>query len=131
MTMTAKTQIMAMTALIESNRMGQVYAAGLQPRCSRMHTQATRRRVAPVTRESTWADALCTIGQTVTVRPVRIAIRRADLIAETTMLLIVLAVVLVAVVIIPRMRVPAGNNPANLGWMSEQWLAEHRASHCR
>jgi hypothetical protein len=38
-------------------------------------------------------------------------------------------VVLVAVVAIPRMRVPAGMNAAPLGWMSEQWLAEHRASH--
>jgi hypothetical protein len=38
-------------------------------------------------------------------------------------------VVLIAVVIIPRMRMPGGVNSANLGWMSEQWLAEHRASH--
>jgi hypothetical protein len=46
------------------------------------------------------------------------------------MLLIVgFVMVLIAVVIIPRMRVPGGVNSANLGWMSEQWLAEHRASH--
>ena len=46
------------------------------------------------------------------------------------MLLIVGAViVLIAVVIISRMRVPGGVNSAKLGWMSEQWLAEHRASH--
>jgi hypothetical protein len=38
-------------------------------------------------------------------------------------------VVLTAAVIIPRMRVPGGVNSADLGWMSEQWLAEHRASH--
>jgi hypothetical protein len=24
-----------------------------------------------------------------------------------------------------------GKHPENLGWMSEQWLAEHRASHSR
>jgi hypothetical protein len=36
---------------------------------------------------------------------------------------------LIAFVIIPRMRVPGGINSANLGSMSEQWLAEHRASH--
>ena len=36
---------------------------------------------------------------------------------------------LTAVVIIPRMRGPSGVNSANIGWMSEQWLAEHRASH--
>ncbi|HEU4926910.1 MAG TPA: hypothetical protein VFT24_07670 [Vicinamibacterales bacterium] len=48
------------------------------------------------------------------------------------MLLIVgLVIVSVAVVVIPRMRVPAGGNAAPLGWMSEQWLAEHRASHSR
>jgi len=46
------------------------------------------------------------------------------------MLLIVgFVMVLIAVVIIPRMRVPGGVNSANLSWMSEQWLAEHRASH--
>jgi hypothetical protein len=46
------------------------------------------------------------------------------------MLLIVgLVMALIAVVIIPRMRLPGGVNAANLGWMSEQWLAEHRASH--
>jgi len=38
-------------------------------------------------------------------------------------------IALIAVVIIPRMRVPGGVNAANLGWMSEQWLAEHRGSH--
>jgi hypothetical protein len=46
------------------------------------------------------------------------------------MLLIAGAViVLIAVVIITRMRVPGGVNASTLGWMSEQWLAEHRASH--
>jgi hypothetical protein len=35
---------------------------------------------------------------------------------------------LVGVVISPGMRVPGGVNSVNLGWMSEQWLAEHRAS---
>lgn len=37
-------------------------------------------------------------------------------------------IVLIAVVIIPRMRVPGGVNSANLGWISERWLAEHRAA---
>ena len=40
-----------------------------------------------------------------------------------------LIIALVAVAAIPRMRVPGGVNAADLGWMSEQWLAEHRASH--
>jgi hypothetical protein len=38
-------------------------------------------------------------------------------------------IVVVAVVIIPRMRVPGGVNAADLGWMSEQWLLEHRETH--
>lgn len=45
------------------------------------------------------------------------------------MLLIIgigIVIALIAVVIIARMRVPGGVNSANLGWMSEQWLAEHR-----
>ena len=45
--------------------------------------------------------------------------------------IIAVAVVLIAVGIIPQMGVPGGMNSANLGWMSEQWLAEHRASHSR
>jgi hypothetical protein len=48
------------------------------------------------------------------------------------MLLIVGAfVMLSAVVIISRMRVPGGVNGRTLGWMSDKWLAEHRASHSR
>ena len=37
----------------------------------------------------------------------------------------------IGVVVIPRMRLPGRMNSTNLGWMSEQWLAEHRASHSR
>ena len=40
-----------------------------------------------------------------------------------------LVIVSVLIVIIPRMRATGGVNAAPLGWMSEQWLAEHRASH--
>jgi hypothetical protein len=45
--------------------------------------------------------------------------------------IVCLVIVSVAVVILPRMRVPGRVNSAPLGWMSEQWLAEHRASHSR
>jgi hypothetical protein len=38
-------------------------------------------------------------------------------------------IVLIAVVVIPRMRLLHSGNAANLGWMSQRWLAEHRASH--
>jgi hypothetical protein len=44
-------------------------------------------------------------------------------------LIVGIGIVLIAVGLIPRMRVPGGVNSADLGWMSEQWLAEHRASH--
>jgi len=45
------------------------------------------------------------------------------------MLFLVGIVALIAGVVIPRMRVPVGVNAANPGWMSQQWLAEHGASH--
>ena len=45
------------------------------------------------------------------------------------MLLIVVALIMVtAVVVGSRLRVPGRVNPAKLGWMSDQWLAEYRAS---
>jgi hypothetical protein len=72
---------------------------------------------------------LCTSAQTVSRPRVTIAVRRL-ICGDNYMLFIVgLVMVLIAVVIIPRRRVPGGVNSANLGWMSEQWLAEHRASH--
>jgi len=40
-----------------------------------------------------------------------------------------LVVVAAAVIVIPRLRGRGGLTAAPLGWMSEQWLAEHRASH--
>jgi hypothetical protein len=71
---------------------------------------------------------LCTSAQTVSWPRVRIAVRRL-ICGDNHMLFIVgLVMVLIGVVIIPRMRVPGGVNSANLGWISEQWLAEHRAS---
>jgi hypothetical protein len=47
------------------------------------------------------------------------------------MYLLILCVLIasIAVVIGARMRVPGGVNAGQLGWMSEEWLAEHRASH--
>ena len=40
-------------------------------------------------------------------------------------------IMVTAMVIMSRLRVPGGVNAAKLGWMSGQWLAEHRASHPR
>ena len=42
--------------------------------------------------------------------------------------LVGLVIAVTAVVIIPRMRVPGAAYSVGLGWMSEQWIAEHRAS---
>jgi hypothetical protein len=39
-----------------------------------------------------------------------------------------LVVLLTAVIVIARLRLPFSAD-ADLGWMSDQWLAEHRASH--
>jgi hypothetical protein len=50
--------------------------------------------------------------------------------SEIHMLLIAGAfIVSISAVIIRSVRVPGGVNATSLGWMSEQWLAEHRASH--
>jgi hypothetical protein len=49
---------------------------------------------------------------------------------ENRTLFIVCAIILpIAIVTIRTMRVPGGVNAGTLGWMSEQWLAQHRASH--
>ena len=45
------------------------------------------------------------------------------------LLIVILLLALTAVVISSRLRVPGGVNRGNLGWMSEQWLADYRASH--
>ena len=41
---------------------------------------------------------------------------------------LIVGVVSIAVVITLRMRVAGGVKESALGWMSERWLAEHRAS---
>jgi hypothetical protein len=44
------------------------------------------------------------------------------------MLLIIGTVIVLIAVVVPRMRTPSAN-ARTLGWMSEQWLGEYRASH--
>ena len=78
--------------------------------------------------EFTCPDAVCTSAQTVTLLRVRMVLRRAEC-GENLMLFIVGIVIALIAAVLPRMRVPGGVNSANLGWMSQQWLAEHRASH--
>ena len=72
--------------------------------------------------------AVCTSAQTISTQRVRIALRLPA--ATTTMLFIVgVSIALLSIGIIPRMWGPSKASSANLGWMSEQWLAEQRASH--
>ena len=38
-------------------------------------------------------------------------------------------IMLIALVLLPRMQVGYGTDAHSLGWMSQQWLNEYRASH--
>jgi len=38
-------------------------------------------------------------------------------------------IVLIALVLLPRMQVAYGTDAHSLGWMSQHWLNEYRASH--
>jgi len=40
-------------------------------------------------------------------------------------------IVLIALVLLPRMQLGNGTHTHALGWMSQQWLNEYRASHQR
>jgi hypothetical protein len=56
---------------------------------------------------------------------------RRDEAANHMLYIVGIVIALIAGVTTRRMRVPRGVNSGHLGWMSEQWLAEHRASHSR
>jgi len=64
------------------------------------------------------------------IRKTGTIIQRQDICSWPTpmWLIIVLLIAGTALVIGSRLRVPGGVNPAHLGWMSAQWLAEYRAS---
>ena len=49
--------------------------------------------------------------------------------ATHMLLVIIVLLALTAIVIGSRLRVPGGAKRGSLGWMSEQWLADYRASH--
>ena len=71
-----------------------------------------------------------TTGQTRTAKLANMAHSQSggpSLPAQSMLLSVVLiALVALAVIVI---HVRTGTRPAKLGWMSEQWLAEYRASH--
>lgn len=103
-----------------------------------MHQEITRGGFPPSDSSSTCLlnalgmhrpDALCTSAQTVSWPRVRIALRRLDCGDNHMIFFVGAGIVLIAVGTIPRVRVRGGVLSANLGWMSQQWLAEHRASH--
>ena len=112
---------------------------GAERRCSRVHRQTKcdtsvplRSTAERLEEQAPRSRALCEREQR-GARPIDTVCAVAVVAqVENHMLLIVGAViVLSAVVIIPRMRVPDGVNASTLGWMSDKWLAEHRASHSR
>ena len=37
-------------------------------------------------------------------------------------------IALIGVALLPHVRMPSGSNAADLGWMSQRWLSEYRAS---
>ena len=135
----ADTQRVARPVLRDTSCMPEAYAAVAEQRCSGVHTCAAAVRPCPV------ADREGFAGEDFT-RSTHVHKRtdsglspwndrdtpREDSIAANCMLFIVaLVIASIAIVIRPRMRVPGGVNGAHLGWMSEQWLAEHRASHAQ
>ena len=68
--------------------------------------------------------------EAVSIADVGLAVTGSSRRGENIMLFIVGAVIVViAIVKIPGMRLPRSGSDAHLGWMSEQWLAEFRASH--
>jgi hypothetical protein len=50
---------------------------------------------------------------------------------DSMLLTLTIVILLIAGLIISRTQVTRSGKSANLGWMSERWLAEHRASHPR
>ena len=137
----ADTQTVARTALSDTSCMPEEYALSLNgavPECTRMPRRSDRAsagdiaagcRRAPTEFTRSTPVHKRTDSGSVEVQRSRYAERGPDY-GENPMLFIVgVVIALVAVVILPRMRVPGGMNAADLGWMSGQWLAEHRASH--
>ena len=70
-----------------------------------------------------------TRGQTY-VRKAGMIIQRSRRLSVPTRMwfIIILFITATVLVLASRLRVPGGVNPAHLGWMSPQWLAEYRAS---
>jgi hypothetical protein len=137
----ANTQTVARTPLSDTSCLPEDYALSLNgavPECTRRPRRSDRasagdiaagcRRAVP---EFTRSDACAQAHRqwSVEVQRSRYAERGSDYGDYSMFFIVSVIIALVAVGSLPRMRVPGGVNAADLGWMSEQWLAEHRASH--
>ena len=129
-------------------RLTRVYKKRLGPRCSRVHSARLS-----LTRRSSSRSGWGTIGSIVVTSPSFVQLVRSrkrivctseqPLAGRTARIIPVLAgplsapmplivgalIVLIALVLLAKGRVPGGVNPAKLGWMSEQWVADYRATH--
>ena len=77
-----------------------------------------------------WTIGMCRIAQTFRRGADRIAEGHlCGLFGQHMLLTIGFLLTLASAVIMSRLRVQAAPNSPDAGWMSEQWLAEHRASH--
>jgi len=74
---------------------------------------------------------MCRIAQTLGGRTGTIVMRhrRCARGAWTMLLILAVFVTVIVVVVISRLRVPGGVNAADLGSVSDRWLAEYRGSH--
>jgi hypothetical protein len=75
---------------------------------------------------------MCTTAQTRAAKTGRLVERERDLrLAAINHMLLIIGVLVTAIAaaLIYRARVPGGVNASQLGWVSERWLAEYRASH--
>jgi hypothetical protein len=91
----------------------------------RRSTQANRRRG-----DASERVQVCITEQTMAVRLAIIRAIAARVPAVKTMFSTIAVLVAAGgALLLYKSRVAGRADPANLGWMSAQWLAEHRASH--
>ncbi len=74
---------------------------------------------------------MCVTAQTGTAKAGRIVERQRGLHRGREHMLLIIGTLLITIagVLTYRARVPQGVNATQLGWVSERWVAEYRASH--
>jgi hypothetical protein len=133
---TAETQTAVIVVLMEPSCILEVYVAALYaavPECTCNHggIQHNRALRTPAGREEPVTCCGAVRSRTVEqrLRALQFVEWRRGVCENYMLLILGVVIVSIAVVIVPRMRVPGDVNGSALGWMSEQWLAEQRASH--